>query len=536
MALVVSTLAECIEPGRIETTLHFLDEREEVSYSSLWRRSRCIAAWAQQVDRRCAVLLTNSNACVAFLLGAIQSGMKIVSLPLPSRGANTEWYLSLILAICKEAQVDTVVVDASLKAELPVLDSIRFIGYDETLSTIGTGSLEPDEFVLVQFTSGSTSDPKGVLLPGSQIAANIEAILDRVRPEKGDVACSWLPLSHDMGLIGMLLSGLAGTSDRWAKGGHIVLLRPESFLRNPRSWLEACSEFRATITASPNFALDLAVRRALPSSLDLRWLRTCIVGGEPVRQMTLEKFALALEPLRFNEVAICPAYGLAEAALAVTMSSPRVRWSEGTSNASPFEADESINIENPISSVSVGKPLKGYEVRIDGLPGAVGRISVRGPSVSKQYMDGSAITDKDTQWYETSDVGFVRDGELHVGGRIDDVFLVRGRKLFATDIEAAVAPVAGVRSGRSVALMMPGNRLALISEVKSEDVDLQTLAAAMRIAVVKQCGVSLGMVGFVDAGCLPMTSSGKFRRDHTVKELVAGTLQMREAYRRSSSM
>jgi acyl-CoA synthetase (AMP-forming)/AMP-acid ligase II len=370
------------------------------------------------------------------------------------------------------------------------------------------------ELAFVQFSSGSTSDPKGSMLSMRAICAQEHMLWDRLEVGPHTQGVMWLPLSHDMGLIGMFLCSLAGAGDEWSRGGDLVLMSPRSFLRNPANWLAACETFGATLTAAPNYGYEMAAR-ARGAVRDLSRLRVCIAGAEPIRTSSLERFTRAFRGSGFDPVAFCPAYGMAEAALAVTGTHPDVHWHA-------TELDGALD-GAPAQVVSSGTPLPGYEVRVDGA--GVGEILVRGPSVASSYSDGTPLTDVDG-WFHTRDLGIVRGGELYVLGRTDDVFYAAGRNIYAIDVEAYANEVNGVRDGRVVAVPEDG-ALTLVAECEPafcDHVSANRLARELRQHIVSRLGVAPRRVLLASRGTLPITSSGKVRRRPLLAALQASQL------------
>jgi acyl-CoA synthetase (AMP-forming)/AMP-acid ligase II len=516
------SLADLIAPGSGDMCLNFPDEGIATRYSTLWGSGWAMARLRAAYDGRpVAMALTNSHDCAALVVGAVAAGQPLVSMPMPPRGTDLDWYAGLVRRICALSGAPTLLVEPSLLSLMPPMDPVTMRSFDQVLTMRGTADSDPDAFSLTQFTSGSTADPKGVVLTGKHIAANLTALLSWLQPRPGDGACTWLPLSHDMGLIGMFLGSLAGSGDTWAHGGQLVLMTPQGFLRNPASWLAACETFGSTLTAAPNYGYDMAARRRGTVS-DLRSLRACIAGGEPVRAGSLERFAASLENTGFDSTAFCPAFGMAEAALAVTGTPTDEHWHAAT-------VDDGYQQVHGV--VSSGPALPGYRVRISG--GGTGEILVKGPSVASSYADETPVPDADG-WFHTRDVGMLRDGELFVLGRTDDVFQVAGRNVFAFDVEAYAGDVEGVRPGR-VAAVTENGLLVLIAECEPSHRDqarVSELAAEMSQRIVGRLGVAPHRVLLTPRGALPVTTSGKLRRKALVAAvrssrltILAGSLQ-----------
>ena len=498
--------------------------RRTATVGDLWDQAGRVSRWVRTrtpVDGTVATLLDTSPECLAFFLGALRSGRRVASLPLPPRSASAEQYEELARSILEQIDASVVVVDQRFLGLVPVLE-VPTTSFQAVVSAASPAFDDPvlgGEFV--QFTSGSTANPKGVRLSIEQIGANVESMLDRLEPAPGDGACSWLPLSHDMGLIGMTLASLCAGGPRYANGGELVLISPEHFLRDPAVWLRMCAEHRSTITASPDFGLDLSMRRGASSALDLSRLRACIVGGEPIRPTTLHAFSTGLASSGFRPEALCPSYGLAEATLGVTMLPPAEHWRALHLDEAALAGHAVMPVSHGGTAVvSSGLPLSGVEVSVAGADMAVGSIRVEGDSVFEGYLGqpasgGTIVTD---------DTGFLADGHLYVLGRADDVVVVRGRNLHAADLEGAVERVEAVRPGSSVVVAWPAGYAVVFESDESKRSTLGTCAESVRRALVDHCGVQPERVVIVERGAVPKTSSGKKRRQLVAHELMAGEL------------
>ncbi len=519
------TLADLIAPGSGRTRLHFPAEATSIDYGDLWRSAAAVGGLRVVSDGKpVAIVLSNTLACATVLVGAIASGQSLVSVPMPPRGANLDWYSQFIARVCAISGAATLLLDTALLPLVPRRDDVTFLSFEAVLALREPSVPNPAAFTLTQFTSGSTADPKGIVLGGHKIVANLRATMEWLQPAPGDGVCSWLPLSHDMGLIGMFLGTLVSATDAWAGGLDFVMMTPQSFLRGPSGWLSMCEKFRSTITAAPNYAYEMAARRR-GAVQDLGRLRTCIVGGEPIHTGALERFAEAYRGTGFNPVALCPSYGMAEAVLAVTGTPRGAHWhATGLESLVP-DPEDAIGSAGDRPIVGCGVPLPGYQVRIDGAE--VGEILVKGPSVADSYADGTPLPDADG-WFHTRDLGVVRDGELYVLGRTDDVFQVAGRNIYAIDVEAYAGEVSGVRTGRVVAVP-EGGALTLVAECEptfSDHASATRLAQALRQQIVARVGVAPQRVLLTRRGALPLTASGKIRRKPLAAALQASELQI----------
>lgn len=393
-----------------------------------------------------------------------------------------------------------------------------------------------DDPAFIQYTSGSTGHPKGVLLSHRNLVANVHAIGQALRINHRDVGVSWLPLYHDMGLIGVLLFCVY-----WKL--PLVLMAPTTFLMKPARWLWAIHRHGGTLSPAPNFAFARCVRRVTAAEregLDLSSWRLALNGAEPVNLHTVREFVRVFGPHGFSERTMLPVYGLAESSLAVTFTLPedplryevvdRARLAEGYAELSDGPGSLSV--------VSVGKPVPGHEVLVVGERGEllpereVGHIVVRGPSVMQGYFrdpDATAAVLRDG-WLWTGDLGYFSGGDLYVTGRVKDLIIIRGRNFYAEDLEQHAERVEGIRAGCTVAFGVydeerAADLVVLVCETRSTDPDeRQRLAAAVMDRVQQACGLSVDEVVLVEPGTLPKTSSGKRQRALTRDLYLRGEL------------
>jgi fatty-acyl-CoA synthase len=458
-----------------------------------------------------AAMLTNDEPSVGLVLGAIAQGAVLVSLPLPGRAVAVDAYIRFLRRALADSGATKVVARDDIAAMLHAA-GIEATSHSELpasrpLATGGPG------FKLIQYSSGSTGPPKPIRVDHQVLAANIAAILDRVQARSGDVTVSWLPLSHDMGLIGMLLASLAAADDSWTAGAEIVLIEPEAFLRRPSIWMEAISHWHGTFTASPDFGYRLAVTHKAGGDLNLATLRHAIIGGEVVRAPTLRSFEDTFGPAGLAASAFAPAYGMAELGLAATMTGPDETWrtNDLPANGAPAR-----------TLVSSGRPLNGYTVDVDE---ETGRLTVVAPAAGRDAITGTPLAPDGRLL--TSDTGFVTsDGWVYVTGRLDDIIVVNGRNISALDIEAAVSAVPGIRPGRVAAVNLESGEWVIAAErqaaksVRTDQADVREV----RRAAVTAVNAAPDNVALLPPGSLPMTSSGKLQRSEVRRRWHAGTL------------
>jgi len=504
----MTSLADTLADSLGFMKFSFPDSDQQMSMGWLWDCGRRLR---RDDGNPIAAIMCNTWQCVAALFGAIQTGRTLISLPLPARGANAKTYSSRVQSICTSLGACSLLVENTFLPFLPELPGIDVMPFDQAITNAGTSSTHVSGagFTLVQFSSGSTSDPKGIVLPEEKLLANIRSVLERIEPRPRDKVSSWLPLSHDMGLIGMLLSSCVGAGPNGSRGSQLTLLTPASFVQRPLRWLELCSETDTTITGGPDFALAM-VARTPSRTISLGTLRVCIVGAEPIKANTLRRFGEAFSSSGFATRAFCPAYGLAEATLAVTMTDPNDTWREVVKR-SPIGDQIRPAVREERSFVSTGRPLSGFSVAIAD----DGEILVKGPSVVDSYTNGAPRLDPEG-WLHTSDLGFLDNEELCVIGRKDDVFVVAGRQIHALDVELVVANVPGVRPGRVAGVATAVGRVSVVVELEAGSVDnhtaVRSCAREISRAVTNELGVRPDSVLVAPRGTLPMTANGKVQR------------------------
>ena len=539
------------DPERVHIQLRLeTGEMRPITYAGLLSESSAVAAALRQraglqAGDRIALMLPTSPDFFPAFFGAVLAGAVPVPLYPPWRPDRIEEYARRQARIIADSGARVLVTFREvgrlarlLGSQVPGLESVV------TLDSLGkaTGDVLrplPGDVALMQYTSGSTGDPKGVVLTHANLIANIRAITGALKVNSRDVVVSWLPLYHDMGLIGAWLSCLY-------LGVPIVILSPQAFLTRPERWLWAMHRYRATLSAAPNFAYELCMRRVDDRSLeglDLSCLRATLNGAEPVQPETLEGFSRRFQPHGFRAEALMPVYGLAESSLAVTIPplgrrpllDPIDRGAlEGSGRAEPASG-RSVK---PLTFVSAGRQLAGHQVRIVGptgnsLPDRVqGHIQCRGPSVMQGYFGRAEATAEVLQngWLKTGDLGYLAKGELFVTGRVKDIIIQGGRNLYPQELEQIAGEVEGVRrgcvaafgvSGRSLA----GERLVVVAETRrSEPEEREKLAAAIRERMDAQLGIPLDEVVLVSPQSVPKTSSGKIRRDACRRLYLQGRL------------
>jgi fatty-acyl-CoA synthase len=385
--------------------------------------------------------------------------------------------------------------------------------------------IEPQDLCFLQFTSGSTSMPKGVMVTHQNLIANADAFLGPhgAGRRDDDITVTWLPLFHDMGLVGFVLGTLIHDIPT-------VLLPTEAFARRPTIWMQAMHDYRGTITFAPNFAYALAAKRSRDKDLeglDLSRIRIAGCGAEPINPRVLRAFADRFGRVGFKPSAFMPSYGMAEATLAISFHPRGTRVLTdcvSTLAMTQRKAKSAAEGEDSIELVSCGRAFPGHALEIvddngTALPErAVGEIRTRGPSVTSGYYDNPVATQESFRdgWLHTGDLGYLADGNLHVCGRIKDLIIIRGANFYPQDLEQAVVDVPGLRRNNVVAFsIIEQGEETLVIAAEGNSTDAPELRKAIADKVNATIGLTVGHVAIVRVGSLPKTSSGKVQRRRT---------------------
>ena len=495
-----------------------------------------------------ALMLPTGADFLRSFQGILIAGAVPVPIYPPVRLDRLEEYAARQSAILADAGVRLLVTVARAAAVARVLQaSVPSLGAVVTASDLmaaGASWAAPEgagtDPAFIQYTSGSTGHPKGVLLTHDNLLANIRAITTALEARPDDVGASWLPLYHDMGLIGSWLFCLHA-------GLPIAIQSPLAFLSRPERWLWAIHSRRATLSAAPNFAYELCVRKVPDSALqglDLSSWRCALNGAEPVNPDTLERFARRFAPYGFRREALMPVYGLAENSVALCFPpvgrGPVVRHVsrdafEREGRALPAAAED----PGVLRFVSVGLPVAGHEVRIvdesgsERPDGTVGRLVFRGPSMSSGYYrqpEATAAAMLPGGWMDSGDLAFRAEGEIHIAGRRKDLIIKAGRNLVPQEIEELAASVDGVRKGCVAAFgvdrpELGTESLVVVAETRAVDAaERERIEAAVVDRVAAALGIPPDVVCLVPPGAVPKTSSGKIRRASARELYESGSL------------
>jgi acyl-CoA synthetase (AMP-forming)/AMP-acid ligase II len=471
------------------------------------------------------LLMTNDQPTLEVVLGAIVSGARVLSLPLPGRGADPEDYAAFLRAAVASHGVTEVVARDDV-AQLLSAHGIPTRAHSE-LDGEPLAAPSFAGFGLIQFSWAAIDSPKAISLSDYALGTNVAAVLDTGQPPPGDTCVSWLPLSYDSGLIGMVLTSLAAAGPRWAGQGRTVVLEPEQFQRSPSVWIEAMSRWRATTTSAPEYGFRVAARSALSASVDLSSLSCAIVGGDVIRADTIDEVITRLAPMGLSELAICPGYGMAELGLAVTLTPRSEMWHRKIVSAAGLADLRVTDDAAGTPLVASGRPINGYEVIVDGPPATVAPLKIDAPSIGVDTRTGQPF-DRRTGFFDGGDLGFIEDGYVYICGRTDDCMVVNGRKVFVPSIEAAVGQLPEIKTGRVTVASAPSGEWLVAAEAMTKDVlspvDRERISAAIRRAAEQAGNVAPIEVRILRSGSLPMTPHGKCERSEVRRRWLIGTL------------
>jgi 1-acyl-sn-glycerol-3-phosphate acyltransferase len=524
------------------THVHLFDDEtgtRALSYGELLTESRAVAAGLRahghQPGEAVAIMLPTCAGYFFSFFGILLAGGIPVPIYPPARISQIEDHFRRHAGILANAGVTMLITFEQAKQVTRLLVSqverLSNIATVEELCGFGrleeTGGLGADAVAFIQYTSGSTGNPKGVVLTHGNLLSSLDSMAQALEASASDVFVSWLPLYHDMGLIGAWMGSLV-------YGFPLVLMSPLTFLRRPESWLHAIHAYRGTLSGGPNFAFELCVRRIRDEDiqgLDLSSWRLAFNGAEPVSPATLSAFRDRFIPYGLKPEALTPVYGLAEATLGVAFTpvnrGPRIDRvrREAISHSGRAETAEKDDPET-VEFVSSGVPIPGFEVRITDATGTEARereegaLEFKGPSTTSGYYRNPEAT-KDLfhdDWLVSGDRGYIAEGEVYITGRTKDVVIRAGRNIYPYELEQAVADVAGVRRGcvavfGATAPESGTERLVVVAETREQDESRQ---AEMREKIVALTQDLLGMpadeIVLAPPHTVLKTSSGKIRR------------------------
>ena len=528
----------------------FLDEDgdgfESWTYYELDRQARAmsVSLSAQSKPGSCALILCPPGLqFLKAILGCFYAGIVAVPIYPPANVRQT----SRIATISQDTGSDLILTTRAFKSriesfliELGEVRHYRFLLVDEILLSADADWETPvyrdSDLALLQYTSGSTSEPKGVMVSHGNLMANLEMIRAWFDLTADSINVGWLPMFHDMGLVGNLLAMLY-------VGGQTVLMSPVSFVRKPVRWLEAATRFKATVIGGPNFGYALCADRITPeqqAGLDLSALRIAYCGSEPIDYRVLERFSDRFKAVGFDRNALYPCYGMAEATLLVTGSQvgggavyfPLV--ADDLTDGLATSAEDGKAAQRVLVSCGVSAPGQGLRIvdpktRRSLADGQVGEVWISGPHLAQGYWRKPALTEEafcayvdgsgEGPYLRTGDLGFLRDGHLVIAGRIKEVIIVRGRNHYPQDIERTVAqshPSLQPQSGAAFSVEVNGEAgLVVVQEVRRtalRSLPAEEVARLARQRVLEAHELALHALVLIKPATLPKTSSGKIMR------------------------
>ncbi|OBK76146.1 fatty acyl-AMP ligase [Mycobacterium sp. 1274761.0] len=513
--------------------------------------ARAVAAWLSGQPHAARPVLLLFEPGLEFwqaFLGCLYAGVIAVPTPLPI----DERSMQRVARILIDAEASLALTSSNLCDLLTA--GIDGVGTKESISVVATDeamladadawtrpALITDTVAFLQYTSGSTGDPKGVAVTHGNVVSNVTSISTALGLTNQGTLVGWIPHFHDMGLISVLTTLLVG--------GNIIGMSPLAFLKQPIRLLKAITDYRGTICAAPNFTYDVIARRVTPehlAELDLTSWQIALNGAEPVRRRTIERIIETLAPAGFAPAAMRPTYGMAEVTLMATVSSGTQRYLDADADA--LEQNHYIpSNARAVTLVSSGRPAPGIEVRIvdretrNVLPeDHVGEIWLRSSSVASGYYNRPESTletfqaqtaDGDGPFLRTGDLGLLYEGELYITGRCKDVLIINGRNIYPQDIEEFVQTLhPAVAGSRGVAVSFDAGdteRVVLIQAVKPEqlgDASFEQLAATAKSAIARAFEMPAPHVVFVSRPGIHLTTSGKVQRASMRFAFLAGEL------------
>jgi 1-acyl-sn-glycerol-3-phosphate acyltransferase len=557
-----TTLVEVLDwyrerhPQRVHI-LHYSqpDQADEMSYQTLWQGAARVATglWQQGVRQgdRVALMLPTGNSYFFSFFGILMAGSIPVPIYPPTRPSQLEEHLRRHGRILQNAGVRLLITvpEASgvarlLRTQVPSLQHIvEWAELDNAKGAPPSPAGSAQDIAFLQYTSGSTGDPKGVVLTHSHLLANIRAMGEAIEVTPNDVFVSWLPLYHDMGLIGAWLGSLYF-------GLPLVVMSPLQFLARPSRWLWAIHRHRGTLSASPNFGYELCLNKVTEEEiegLDLSAWRCAFNGAEPVSATTLRRFGKRFAAYGLSRQTLSPVYGLAEAAVGLAFPPPgrgplidRVRREHFMVSGEALAAPK--DDPDPLDIVACGRALPGYRVQVVDETGSPlperreGRLEFRGPSATSGYFNNPEASERLFRggWLDTGDRAYIADGDIYITGRIKEMIIRGGRNIYPYEVEEAIGALPGIRKG-CVAVFPCDDadtgteRLIVIAESRERDAErLQALQRTVRQQVTDLLGLPPDDVVVAPPHTVLKTSSGKLRRG-TMRSLYAqGRLGRRE--------
>ncbi|GAA2077532.1 fatty acyl-AMP ligase [Streptomyces albiaxialis] len=526
---------------------------EHLTYATLDQEAKRIASWLQAngaEGRQVLLLYPPGTAFVKAFVGCLYAGAVAVPAPLPTEQGQ---HFARVSGILRDAEARAVLTDTGNAPEIAAwlaaegMTEVLCLATDQgpygDPGAWHEPGLEPDSLAFLQYTSGSTSEPKGVMVSHANLIANQQAIRNSVGSHERSRYGGWLPFYHDMGLIGHILQPLY-------LGGSAALMSPVSFLKRPFRWLQMIGDYGVTIGGGPNFAYDLCLRRVTDAhmeTLDLSTWEAACNGAEPIRAETIRAFTERFEPVGFRPETFFPCYGMAETTLLVSGVPRGTRPVVRGVDAAGLERGELAGTREgaPVRELVSSGVVRDFDVRIvdpesceERPEGHVGEIWVKGDSVARGYWKrpltnkeifDAEITGGNAGWLRTGDLGAFEGGELYVTGRLKEIIIFAGRNLYPQDIERAVQSsdkALGAGSGSVFAVDTDREHLVVLQEVRTSAVstDLRTVATGVQRLIGMEFNVPAGNVVLVRPGTIKKTTSGKIQRTAMRKLFLEGAI------------
>jgi len=511
-------------------------------YERACRRASHLERLGVDAGDRVAVLGSTSLALIETLLAIWMRGATVVVLPLPLQLGAVAAFGESTRARLRAADVGFVAVDReqlALAGGFPDGVSVELLEADPPpgIAPTSPAAVDCEAIAVLQFTSGSTDLPKAVLLSHRAVTANLGAIIEAISLRATDRSLSWLPLYHDMGLIGLLLGSIV-------TGIDATFIPTATFVRRPGIWMRMVGDVGATVTAGPNFAYALAARLLRRArDLDLSSLRIALCGAEPIDPTTLRSFASTGAEHGLQTDVVVPCYGLAEASLAVTIAPPGRSPRRDTVDRDALAEHGIARAARPgratVTHVALGRPVPGTAVEVvdecgDALPERhVGELRVASRSLMSSYL-GDGRSQPGAGWLATGDLGYLADGEVHVCGRSKDVIIVNGLNIHPHQVEVAAVATADIRMGGAVAFPIDDRgreAIVVLCESRATGGRAAEVTDEVRRRITAAVGVAPRHVVLVAPKAIPKTSSGKLRRGVARDLFVAGHFGVVESCR-----
>lgn len=535
------------------------DGELRLTWGDLYQSARGMAAVLQKKGVKpgdhLALLGPTTHSLVTAILATWLSGASVSILPIPMRFSSVEVFAAQTRSLMLYGDISMLLLDPALAAfhqaqpgDPPV------VLLDELLPASGRPGpgdyrpveRDPERLAVLQFTSGSTSSPKGVMLPYRILEANLAGMVAASQSMPDDVFVSWLPLYHDMGLIGLLTVPMV-------TGCSLVLASPQDFLSRPAEWMRWLHTYGGTVTSGPNFSWVLAARalrrmKDKEEILDLSAVRIALNGAEPVDPGVVETLIEVARPHGFKPGAVFCAFGMAELALGGTFPPPMRGMLTDAIDRATLEREKVARPAEPEKEGTrlfplLGSPIPGLEMRIRDVESGklramreVGELEIKGTSVMQGYYKRADLNESlyADGWLRTGDLAYLveppgsDEGELVICGRLKDVIIVAGRNIFPEDIERAVGSVEGIRAGNVIAFGVEGSKrkesIVVVAEVRGEDLERVRKEAREQVSAV--VGYPPREIVLVQPGTLPKTSSGKLQRSLCRKQYLESELQV----------